>query len=275
MTALDDFNPGYFPFGQKKPDWEKEDGQWGNVGTGKDDDVTWLKSSEDKGVPKEVMSLKIDEIIERGAEILQQFEGRTGLFRQYAEVVVALRCKHNKNQTDSNGKVVRDLKGQTAAYKKAVRRMYERAGVPVALQRKVMVAVGYHVRKLTWDVATPQERFLLSIQDPYAPAQSVTPAAPAPNTGEGTGEPREGTEGPQDEGGEGEAPASVARLLNRAEMLLGEATAVIPDAGDAVELLTLIGNIRVHLDLIERNVQSSIDSLSQEGEEDEAQAATA
>ena len=25
MTALDDFNPGYYPLGQKKPDWEKGD----------------------------------------------------------------------------------------------------------------------------------------------------------------------------------------------------------------------------------------------------------
>lgn len=211
MSSIGDFNPGYYPFGQKKPDWDKEDGQWNTVGTGKDDDMTWLKSSEDRAIPKEIMHLKVDELILKGAELIQEFEGRTGFFRRFAEIIMALRCKHTKNMTDSNGKAVRDLNGQTAAYKADVRKMYQAAGVPYAAHRNHGAAIRYHVRKLKWDVATTQERFLLSIPNPYEPATSASPAV-EPTNGVVDQEAAEGAENGQ-ETPQGEAAVRSVDIL--------------------------------------------------------------
>ncbi len=178
-------------------------------------DVMWQKDPEDVGFATNVMDLGVDALIKKGAKLLQKFESRTGYFRQMAEIIVALRCKHHTRMTDAAGKPVRDLGGRSTEYRNAIRRMYIEAGIPRATESNMSRSILYHVRKLVWDISTPEEKKLLKLKDPY---QMPTPAAaPEPrqsSNGDGDGQTATATAdgestttGSQSGNGDGDAPA--------------------------------------------------------------------
>ena len=126
-------------------------------------DGYWPKATKkDDGLPEEIRKLGESELIRKGAELLVQMTSRTGIFRQMAEIVLSIRIKHKT----SNG--MRDLQGRSSESRKAIEQMYRQAGIPKAnVDNTIQAAIRYHVRKLAWLEATPKEREVLKLKDPF------------------------------------------------------------------------------------------------------------
>jgi hypothetical protein len=78
------------------------------------------------------------------------------------------------------GGKTKDWMGRSQEYRNTISKMYLEAGIPRAVDKNITAAIRYHVRKLAWDEATPGERKLLEMKDPYNPLTSASSSPPSP-----------------------------------------------------------------------------------------------
>lgn len=165
-----------------------------NKGEFLNEDMTWPKATKkDDGLPDEIRKLGQTDLIRMGAEILTELTGRTGYFRQMAEIVIAIRIKYK------TGNGMRDLQGRSQESRDAIAAMYRMAGIPKAYDsNSLQAAIRYHVRKLAWLEATPKERDVLKMKNPFEAEKDTARPAPEkpvtkPEEKTGDEESKEGT----------------------------------------------------------------------------------